>query len=706
MTLDEFLQMSIERKAKLISLSLASNHLGRLTAEQWELLNLALIQCPMLTSLSLWNCHLHELTEQQWTFLSQALGNCEKLIALDIGANSLNKLWKRNVLSEMLEKCPELVSLSLEANNLGAFEVWQWDVLGQALKLSSKLLMLDLSQNNLYKFAESFPNPPYDHLIEPYRSYVSYGGEGFWAFGRMLSQCLTLQSLNLRNNDFNAFQEPKYWRYLGRALIQCPTLESLDFTQNGLGRLLDEPQTAFSEMIAQCPNLTFLSLRHNYSSNLVQARYLLVRLDSMLKKKKTLLEIGFDDNGLCEEEINIIRPLLDSISLLTNVNVFVSSILERRILELNSAKEKSSNLVLEDFTSPSDELSAPLDISTQLTEDLPVISEREFNAMVSLLGGSELPKEANQLTLPDDSTIPEERASLTSSHAAVPFIEDETSIVLMQQEMQDLKKQMSILSLSGSSFSEDDRCIIYMMLAQHKQNQILLIERETIRNTPTHEAYYGDIQRRFSALMVAAQGIGAGYIDVSNSTTATVSGWAIGAIAAAISIAFPPAALVAPGAASALTNGVNILDARYRKEYLKKISIFGVTITQAEVLGEQVARLLTRAHLHAKHALSTGQAERDSIAMIHAIVSGKPIPRDEKTAEKILRGIWGSATYCIDPLPVTGTTWRKAPSTNALGGDSSTLLSKQGAFPLPKEERGASSKISGNMGSPPQAGMY
>ena len=159
--------------------------------------------------------------------------------------------------------------------------------------------------------------------------------------------------------------------------------------------------------------------------------------------------------------------------------------------------------------------------------------------MVSLLGGSELPKEANQLTLPDDSTIPEERASLTSSHAAVPFIEDETSIVLMQQEMQDLKKQMSILSLSGSSFSEDDRCIIYMMLAQHKQNQILLIERETIRNTPTHEAYYGDIQRRFSALMVAAQGIGAGYIDVSNSTTATVSGWAIGAIAAAISIAFP-----------------------------------------------------------------------------------------------------------------------------------------------------------------------
>lgn len=697
MTLDEFLQMSIERKAKLTSLSLANNHLGRLTAEQWELLNLALIQCPMLTSLSLWNCHLHELTEQQWIFLSQALGNCQKLIALDIGANSLNKLWKRNVLGEMLEKCPELVSLSLEANNLGAFEVWQWDVLGQALKLSSKLLMLDLSQNNLYKFAESVPNPPYDHLIEPYRSYVSYGGEGFWAFGRMLSQCLTLQSLNLRNNDFNAFQEQKYWRYLGRALIQCPILESLDFTQNGLGRLLDEPQTAFSEMIAQCPNLTFLSLRHNYSSNLglmpIKARALLVNLDRMLKKKKTLLEIVFDDNGLREGEINIIRPLLDSISLLTNVNIFVSSILEKRILELNSANEKSSNLVLEDFTGPS-------------TEDLPVISEQEFNAMVSLLGGSELPKEANQLTLADDSTIPEERASLTSSHAAVPFIEDEISNVLMQQEIQDLKKQMSILSLSGSSFSEDDRCIIYMMLAQHKQNQILLIERETIRNNPTHEAYYGDIQRRFSALMVAAQGIGAGYIDVSNSTTATVSGWAIGAIAAAIAIAFPPAALVAPGAASALTNGVNFLDARSRKEYLKKISIFGVTITQAEVLGEQVARLLTRAHLHAKHALSTGQAERDSIAMIHAIVSGKPIPRDEKTAEKILRGMWGSATYCIDPLPVTGTTWRKAPSMNALGGASSTLLSKQGAFPLPKEERGASSKISGNIGSPTQAGMY
>lgn len=695
MTVDEFLQMSIERKAKLTSLNLANDYLNRLTEEQWDILNQALIQCPMLSSLNLRNCHLHELTEQQGTSLSQALENCQNLIALDLGDNSL-KLWKRSLIGKILSKCAGLVSLSLAANNLGAFEAWQSDILGQALKLSSKLLILDLSQNNLYKFAESVPNPPYDDLVEPYRSYVPYGGEGFWAFGRMLSQCLTLQSLNLRSNDFNAFQESKYWRYLGRALIQCPTVELLDLSQNGLGTLLDEPQTAFSEMIAQYPGLTFLSLRHNYSSNL-KARHLLGNLDAMLKKKKKILEIGFDDNGLGEEDISTIRSVLDAISLLTNVPIFVSSIVEKRILEINSEGAKSLNPASDDSTDPSDKLSVSSDIPTELTDDLLAISELKFNEMASLMEGSELLIEVNQSTLATDSTSFEETAVIANNHA-LQLIEDETSISLIQQEIQDLKRQMTVLSLSDSCFSEEDRCIIYILIAHHKENQNLLIERETIRRNPAHEAYYGDIQRRFSDLIVAAKGVCSDYIDVSNSTTTTVSGWAIGVIAAAVSIAFPPAALVAPGAASALTSGVSFLDARYRKEYLKKINIFAVTTTQAEVLGEQVARLLIRAHLHAEHSLSPELAKRDSTAIIRAIIGGKPIPRDEKTAEKILKAIWGSAPYCIEPLPVvTGTPWPKAP----MGGTSTTLLSKQGAFPLPKKDSGSFSKLSGNIISHP-----
>ena len=221
----------------------------------------------------------------------------------------------------------------------------------------------------------------------------------------------------------------------------------------------------------------------------------------------------------------------------------------------------------------------------------------------------------------------------------------EISLTSIEQTLLDLQQRMSGFHTQiTTTFSLDERRILQARISADQITAHLLIERRTIHSNKAYEAYYLAIQMHFSGLMVASLGIGSGYVDVTNSQAATVVGW----ICTAISSVFPGASIVT----SMISAGVNYLDAQYREVFLEKVKIFGTTITEAEVLGEQVARLLVRAHVHAKNELSLSQADKDAKELIHVIVkASQPLVRNETAAESMVKAILGHKKVCLDPLP-------------------------------------------------------
>ena len=111
--------------------------------------------------------------------------------------------------------------------------------------------------------------------------------------------------------------------------------------------------------------------------------------------------------------------------------------------------------------------------------------------------------------------------------------------------------------------------------------------------------------------------------------------------------------------------------------------MLGTTITEAEVLGEEVARLLVRAHFNAKHKLHAKQAERDAQAMITAIVSATPpFSRNADTATDLVKAIWGEKCPCLDPIAVTSPVDKKINTSITVGVSSSSNLSLPFAPPM------------------------
>ncbi|MBP9726696.1 MAG: WD40 repeat domain-containing protein [Gammaproteobacteria bacterium] len=219
----------------------------------------------------------------------------------------------------------------------------------------------------------------------------------------------------------------------------------------------------------------------------------------------------------------------------------------------------------------------------------------------------------------------------------------EVPLEVLEQQLATLQQRLALSNVT-TSFSTKETAMLRARAIQDQHDEELLLERRTIRLQCELEAYYQAIQTHFSALMVASLGIQSGYINVSRSQAATVVGW----ICTAISSAFPGASI----ATSAISSGVTYLDAQYREAFLGKLRLFGTTVADTEVLGEQVARLLVRVHVHAKTKPSLPQADKDAQAMIMAIVSANPpMVRNETTAETLVKAIFGNKNVCIDPLP-------------------------------------------------------
>ena len=218
-------------------------------------------------------------------------------------------------------------------------------------------------------------------------------------------------------------------------------------------------------------------------------------------------------------------------------------------------------------------------------------------------------------------------------------------------EMLDEKIKACEQQLMPSAFSSEDIEAWQAHLAKYRKKEALLLERQTILSNPTWETYYRAIQIHFSGLMIASLGIGTGYVQVSNSKKAKAFKY----VASAIGFAFPTHHVSV--VTSAASDVVNFFDARARKDFLKKINVFGNTQTEAEILGEKVARLLLRARVHAGDDISSEQADRDAEALIKAILQTTvPIVRNKSTAHILIKMIFGYAPYCASlPLHVVST---------------------------------------------------
>jgi hypothetical protein len=219
-----------------------------------------------------------------------------------------------------------------------------------------------------------------------------------------------------------------------------------------------------------------------------------------------------------------------------------------------------------------------------------------------------------------------------------------------------------------SAFTPQERIMLQSRITADQRSVQLLLEREAIQSNAIYAEYYSAIQAHFSGLMVASLGVASGYISVKNSQSTIAVDW----VCTAVSSAFPGASLVTTG----VNAGVKILDAANRKLFLAQIGVLGTTITEAEVLGEEVARLLVRAHFNAKHKLHAKQAERDAQAMITAIVSAAPpFSRNADTATHLVKAIWGEKCPCLDPIAVTSPVDKKINTSITVGVSSSSNLS-------------------------------
>jgi len=240
-------------------------------------------------------------------------------------------------------------------------------------------------------------------------------------------------------------------------------------------------------------------------------------------------------------------------------------------------------------------------------------------------------------------------SSTEPSHKQTPALipQDRTITLAEFQLMTQQLEQLKPLTLA-------DMSTLYKRLATDKAAESVFLEQQWILSNPNQAHYYQAMQTHFSELMVASLGIGSGYIEVKNSQASQVIGW----ICMAVSSAFPGASV----ATAVIQGGVSYLDKQYRQAFLSKVRVLGATVHEAEVLGEEVARFLVRAHVHAGTSLSAQKAEQDIVTLIRCILTAEtPMVQNEPIALKLFQAIWGDSAYCIDPLLPTEVNHRPKP---------------------------------------------
>ena len=289
--------------------------------------------------------------------------------------------------------------------------------------------------------------------------------------------------------------------------------------------------------------------------------------------------------------------------------------------------------------------------STVASAQLPTVKKKRVSPILSTLSNS-----VEVLSETEDFSI-----SRKDFEALTKQLEKSEKRYAITVEMLQEKIDACEQQLMPSAFSSEDMEAWQAHLTKYRKKEALLLERQVILSNPIWEAYYRAIQIHFSGLMIASLGIGTGYVPVNNSKQAKAFKY----VAAAIGFAFPTHHVSV--ITSAASDAVNFLDARARKDFLKKINVFGCTQTEAEVLGEKIARLLLRARVHAGNDISPEQADRDAAALIKAILqASEPIARNKNTALKLLQMILQDMPYCVDSLPLAHTTGTKLASSSAV----------------------------------------
>lgn len=160
-------------------------------------------------------------------------------------------------------------------------------------------------------------------------------------------------------------------------------------------------------------------------------------------------------------------------------------------------------------------------------------------------------------------------------------------------------------------------------------------ERSMILSESSQAAYYNELRMYFSETMVKTLDIGSGYVAITQGEEGTIERFLFDAISSIYS-----------GVSMSMAS-VEVtqcyLDVQYRVNFLEKTRVLGNTLDEVESLGEEVARLLIRAHLSAEKELSSLQAKRDIESIIKFMVSSNPpLVGDIKTAVLLASAVLNS----------------------------------------------------------------
>lgn len=237
----------------------------------------------------------------------------------------------------------------------------------------------------------------------------------------------------------------------------------------------------------------------------------------------------------------------------------------------------------------------------------------------------------------------------------------------MQTELAALRVQQA----SDLDFLETRK--LKAMVEAGNTQEMLELERQAILKNTQQRAYYQAMRMHISELVVAAVSIESGYLDVNHSAGAKAVRW----ICDAMSSAFPGFSTVT----SLVKEGVSHLDATYRKHFLKTIRVLGPTVSDADVLGQEVARLLVRAYCHAERPLSAKAAEQDACRLVTGVIQTEA---DAFTAIELFHFVWKDAPYCIEPISTPKGRYQRIPSSLALAETPRTELLME--FPSQPEQ--------------------
>ena len=228
-------------------LKLADNDFAMLQQNFIPLI-ISLGQCNHLKELDLTNTNLHNLSIADLNHLFDMLLNNQNLLVLNLAANKLGLTSSMSKLGNLLKQ-NKLNKLDISDNLLGHLASDDWQHLITGLACSYNLTALNMASNDLQE------NP-----------------ESIVSLTQTLQHCLSLQKLNLGDNNFTAVTDyADTLRGLFARLAALPSLVKLDLSDS----LTDYLQTAENidvlfNFIQTTTSLTTLTLERGISCELEQ----------------------------------------------------------------------------------------------------------------------------------------------------------------------------------------------------------------------------------------------------------------------------------------------------------------------------------------------------------------------------------------------------------------------------------------------------